>query len=172
MGLASGGNTTGSFDFELFHETRLILFYFYFFLALVPVRLCKHKYTSLEMWQLPSKSWRRTFGVRLRCGLRDSYFMSSGCIIVHCCSSPPTEPAHYAGDGLLCQERGRLIEKLNGKQIFSIWFRRLCPLTVRANVLVAVQSTSHCASDNRGGRNHSVFVRLSQGFFRLFGSLY
>lgn len=28
MGLASGGNTTGSFDFELFHETGLFLFFF------------------------------------------------------------------------------------------------------------------------------------------------
>lgn len=146
--------------------------FFFFFLALVPVCLCKHKYTSLEMWQLLSKGFRHTLGVRLRCGLRDSYVMSGGCIVAHCCSSPPTELAHYAGDKLLCQERGRLIEKLKRKQIFSIWFRRLFPLTVRANVPVAKQSTSQCASDNRGGRNHSVFVGLSHGFFRLFGSLY
>lgn len=124
------------------------------------------------MWQLPSKSFRHTVGVRLCCGLRDSYAMSAGCIVVHCCSSPPTELAHHAGDGLLCQGRGRLIEKLKRKQIFSIWFRRLCPLTVRANVPVAKQSTSHCASDNCGRRNHSVFVGLSQGFVRLFGFLY
>lgn len=95
---------------------------------------------------------RHTLGVRLA--------MSAGC-----CSSPPTEPAHSVGDGRpLPGKRARLIEKLKGKQIFSIGFARLCPLTVPANVPVAKQSTSHCASDNRGGRNHSVFVGLSHAF--------
>lgn len=65
--------------------------------------------------------------------------------------SPPTRPAHHAGDGLLCQEGGRLIEKLKRKQIFSIWFGKLCPLTVQANVPVAKQSTSHRTSDNSRG---------------------
>lgn len=163
MGLASGGNTTGSFDFELFRESGLIFFFF----ALVPVCSRNDKDASLAC----DSSHQRV--ELLPWGLRFLPYVDR----MHRCLPlllfwPPTGLAHYVGEALLCQERGRLIEKLKRKQISSIWFRRLCPLTMQANVPVAKQSTSHCASDNGGGRNHSVFVGLSHRFFRMFVFLY
>lgn len=65
----------------------------------------------------------------------------------------------------------QVIEKWR-KQIFSIRFRRLCPLAVQANVAIAKQSTSHFASDKSanvlGKSPKTVFVWLSQGVFGLF----
>lgn len=110
MGLASGGNTTGSFDFELFHESGLI-----FFFALVPVCSRNDKDTSLAC----DSSHQRV--EPLAWALRFLPYADR----MHRCLPlplfcPPTGLAHYVGEGLLCQKRGRLIEKLKRKQISSI----------------------------------------------------
>lgn len=85
------------------------------FLALVPVRLRKDQDTSAEMWQLSSKTCRHTFrssSVWLGRGLRVVRKRRGPPLLL---LSTPTELVRSVGDVVLCQERGRLIEKLKRK---------------------------------------------------------